>query len=69
MAKNADAAAQARFLGLVREGSAEAIVGVKVGPGANQHENYLAEKGVLRRFGYVAAAENLTNSETPTYRP
>lgn len=44
---------------------ADAVVGVRVGPGPNQQENYLAAKGALYSFGYAEVAEKLTKSPTP----
>lgn len=45
---------------------ADAVVGVRVGPGPNQHENYLAAKGALHAFGYSAdVVKNLVKSPTP----
>ncbi|WP_189637425.1 DUF2971 domain-containing protein [Rhodococcus rhodochrous] len=44
---------------------ADAVVAVRVGPGPNQHENYLAAQGALHAFGYTTAAKNLTISPTP----
>jgi len=44
---------------------ADAVVAVRVGPGPNQHENYLAAQGALHAFGYTTAAQNLTVSPTP----
>lgn len=45
--------------------AAEAVVGVYVGPGPNQHENLLAVKGALNSYGYHTAAENVVPSVTP----
>lgn len=45
--------------------AAEAVVGVYVGPGPNQHENLLAVKGALHSYGYHIAAENVIPSVTP----
>ncbi|MDO1482154.1 DUF2971 domain-containing protein [Rhodococcus ruber] len=44
---------------------ADAVVGVRVGPGPNQYENYLAAQGALHALGYPVAAKNLTKSSTP----
>lgn len=44
----------------------DAVVGVRVGPGPNQHENYLAAQGALYAFGYTPdVVENLVKSPTP----
>ncbi|YCN53412.1 DUF2971 domain-containing protein [Rhodococcus erythropolis] len=45
---------------------ADAVVGVRVGPGPNQHENYLAAQGALHALGYASdVVANLTKSPTP----
>lgn len=45
---------------------ADAVVGVRVGPGPNQHENYLAAQGALNAFGYAPdVVTNLVKSPTP----
>ncbi|MGV9415311.1 DUF2971 domain-containing protein [Nocardia sp. NPDC003693] len=44
---------------------ADAVVGVRVGPGPRQHENYLAAKGMLYAHCYPKAAANLEKSDTP----
>lgn len=44
---------------------ADAVVGVRVGPGPRQHENYLAAKGMLHAYCYTPAADNLEKSDTP----
>ena len=45
---------------------ADAVVGVRVGPGPNQHENYLAAQGALYAFGYSSdVVANLVKSPTP----
>ncbi|OZC63589.1 hypothetical protein CH306_26375 [Rhodococcus sp. 15-725-2-2b] len=44
---------------------AEAVVGLWVGSGPYQYENYLAAQSMLYRYGYVAASHNVHRSDTP----
>lgn len=44
---------------------AEAVVGLSVGPGPYQYENYIAAREMLRRYGYVDALRNVHCSDTP----
>ncbi|MFF1945102.1 hypothetical protein ACFVWF_23530 [Rhodococcus qingshengii] len=45
---------------------ADAVVGVRVGPGPNQHANYLAAQGAMYAFGYSPdVVANLVKSPTP----
>ncbi len=44
---------------------AKAVVGLYVGPGPYQYENYLSAQSMLYRYGYVAASHNVHCSDTP----
>ncbi|MBW4781934.1 DUF2971 domain-containing protein [Rhodococcus fascians] len=44
---------------------AEAVVGLQVGPGPYQYENYLSARSMLDRYGYSVAASNVKRSNTP----
>ena len=44
---------------------AESVVGLSVGPGPQQYENYLAARSMLRRYGYIEAAHNVQRSSSP----
>lgn len=44
---------------------AEAVVGLYVGPGPYQYENYLSAQSMLYRYGYVDASHNVHCSDTP----
>lgn len=43
----------------------DAVIGLYVGPGPYQYENYLAAKSMLGRYGYQTASFNVHCSQTP----
>lgn len=49
----------------VTELTKDAVIGLYVGPGPYQYENYLAAKSMLGRYGYDEAARNVHCSDTP----
>jgi hypothetical protein len=44
---------------------ADAVVGLYVGPGPYQYENYLAARSMLYRYGYFDASNKVRRSDTP----
>ncbi|OAK53828.1 hypothetical protein A3K89_22180 [Rhodococcoides kyotonense] len=49
----------------VTELTQDAVVGLYVGPGPHQYENYIAAQSMLHRYGYIQAANNVRCSDTP----
>lgn len=49
----------------VTELTRDAVIGLYVGPGPHQYENYIAAQSMLHRYGYIAASYNVHCSDTP----